>query len=148
MRRIAVHFWPVFWVMSRATSRKKALYVSLDASASGPRTAELRLSASTLTRTESWTIGAPARRAAAVEPPPVKERTSSPVRWSSRSPGGPATSDSAPSGRIFASTMSSTMRCATIAVLVAGLTTIGMPASSAQAAFSPRPHAGKLKALT
>ena len=40
------------------------------------------------------------------------------------------------------------MRCATSAVLVAGLATTGIPASSAHAAFSPRPHAGKLKALT
>ena len=40
------------------------------------------------------------------------------------------------------------MRCATIAVLVAGFTRTGIPARSAQAAFSPRPHAGKLNALT
>ncbi len=38
-------------------------------------------------------------------------------------------------------------RSVTIAVLVAGLTITGIPASSAAAAFSANPHAGKLKAL-
>ena len=40
------------------------------------------------------------------------------------------------------------MRCATSADAVAGLLSTGMPASSATAAFSARPQAGKLKALT
>ena len=38
-------------------------------------------------------------------------------------------------------------RCATIAELVAGLLSTGMPASSATAAFSAKPQAGKLNAL-
>ena len=39
------------------------------------------------------------------------------------------------------------IRWATIAELVAGLLSTGIPARSAVAAFSAKPHAGKLKAL-
>ncbi len=47
-----------------------------------------------------------------------------------------------------ASTKIFIIRYATSAVLVAGLEMTGMPASSAHAAFSASPQAGKLKAFT
>ena len=47
----------------------------------------------------------------------------------------------------MASTRISIIRCATMAELVAGLLTTGIPARSAAAAFSAMPQAGKLKAL-
>ena len=60
----------------------------------------------------------------------------------------PQTSWIAPSGTIPASTISSTIRAATMAVAVAGLVTSGTPPRIEQAAFSAKPQAGKLKALT
>jgi hypothetical protein len=55
--------------------------------------------------------------------------------------------DSEPAGKMLAATTSCSMRCASQAVDVAGLTTTGTPESSAGAAFSQSPQAGKLKAL-
>ena len=51
MRRTAVHFWPAFCVMSTCTLVTNCVNVSSSTSTSGPSTAELIESASTLTRT-------------------------------------------------------------------------------------------------
>ena len=51
-RRMAVHFWPAFCVMSRTTSLRNSSYMSLRGSTSGPSTAAFRLSASMLIRTD------------------------------------------------------------------------------------------------
>src|SRR5258708_35204094 len=53
----------------------------------------------------------------------------------------------APGGKIFAFTISSTIRCVSQAVGEAGFTTTGTPESNAGAAFSHSPQAGKLNAL-
>jgi len=50
-RRTAVHFLPVFWVISRTTSFRESLKASEPSAMSGPSTVAFRLSASTLTRT-------------------------------------------------------------------------------------------------
>ncbi len=144
---MAVHFCPAFCVMSRSTSFTKNSQVSDPGAASGPSTAALRLSASTFTRTE-WRITAGrARIFWPVSLEPVKATTSWGPRWSSRSPTPPTSSDSAPSGRTACASRISTIRWARIAEEVAGLVRTGTPASSATAAFSNRPQAGKLKAL-
>jgi hypothetical protein len=51
MRRMAVHFWPAFTVISRTTSRTKASKAAVPGAASGASSAALRLSASMLTGT-------------------------------------------------------------------------------------------------
>ncbi len=107
----------------------------------------MRLSASTFTRTEFSMTWRMERTCAPVALEPVKATTSNGPTCSSRSPEDPTSSDSAPSGSALASTRISIIRCATIAELVAGLLTTGIPASSAAAAFSAIPQAGKLKAL-
>ena len=89
-----------------------------------------------------------AARARPVSLEPVKASTSCPPRWVRRSPGAPVDERERAAREEPASTMSWTMRHVTSAVLVAGLATTGMPARRAHAAFSPRPQAGKLKALT
>ena len=73
---MAVHFCPAFCVMSRTTSFRNIAYVSEPGSASGPRTAALRLSASTLTRTELRITGGRTRILAPVSLEPVKATTS------------------------------------------------------------------------
>jgi hypothetical protein len=80
MRRTAVHFWPVFWVISFATSVRKRFKVSAPAATSGPSTAEFKLSASTFTCTLCCASASVLRSCAAVSPEPVKARTSCPVR--------------------------------------------------------------------
>ena len=145
---MAVHFWPAFCVTSRLTSRMNRSHVSEPGSTSGPSTAAFRLSASTFTLTELSSTDAPLRSFRPVVAEPVKARTSWPLTWSSTSPADPAIRLRVPAGRMPPSTMISTMRAATSAVDVAGLVTTGMPARRATAAFSPKPHAGKLKALT
>ena len=82
-----------------------------------------------------------------VSPEPVKASTSWAPSSAGRSRGAPTSICSAPSGRTFASTITCIARCAAIAVAVAGLESTGMPASSAAAAFSASPQAGKLNAL-
>ena len=82
-----------------------------------------------------------------MSPDPVNASTSCAPSSAGRSRGLPTRSESAPSGSTFASTTISMMRWATIAELVAGLLSTGIPASSAVAAFSAKPHAGKLNAL-
>jgi hypothetical protein len=144
---MAVHFWPAFWVMSRSTSFRKKSYVSDPGAASGPRMAALRLSASTLTRTE-WRITlAIDRILTPVSPEPVKATTSCGPRCSRTSPALPTRSESAPSGSTPFSTSSSVIRCATMAELVAGLLTTGTPARIATAAFSAKPQAGKVEGV-
>ena len=73
---MAVHFCPAFWVMSRTTSLRKSSYVSEPGSASAPSTAALRLSASTLTRTELRMTWGRTRIFAPVSLEPVKATTS------------------------------------------------------------------------
>jgi hypothetical protein len=144
---MAVHFCPAFCVMSRTTSLRNSSYMSLRGSTSGPSTAAFRLSASTLMRTEFRIRFGVDLKANPVSPEPVKASTSCPPRWESRSRTEPTRNESAPSGSSFFSAISSMIRCATIAELVAGLLSTGMPASSATAAFSAKPQAGKLNAL-
>ena len=146
-RRIAVHFCPALTVISRATSRTSRSNSAVPGAASGPRIAAFRLSASTFTRVELRSTAAWPRMRSAVSADPVKDTTSAPVTWSSRSPALPQTTESAPSGSTPAFTTSSTMRWVSHAVAVAGLASTGTPESSAGAAFSHSPHAGKLKAL-
>src|SRR6266436_3063527 len=82
-RRIAVHFWPAFCVMSRSTSFRKVSYMSPPGSASGPSTAAFKLSASTLTRAEARhadVLAVKARRAAELHAFPVGEDFRGPER--------------------------------------------------------------------
>ena len=65
-RRIAVHFWPVFCVMSRTMSARNSRPASLPRSTSGPRIAALSESASMLRRTPCSTIFACERSMRAV----------------------------------------------------------------------------------
>lgn len=147
MRRIAVHFWPDLTVISRTTSRTRRSKAGVPGVASGSSSALFRLSASMLART-AWRASAGwLRMTAAVSAEPVNESTSKGAKASSRPLELPQTMDSAPAGRMPASTTSCTMRCVSQAVAVAGFTTTARPDSSAGAAFSHRPQAGKLKAL-
>ena len=147
MRRIAVHFWPDFTVISRTTSRTSRLKASLPGASPGSNRALLRLSASMLARTERWATAAWARITPAVSAEPVNDTTSNGWSWSISPAELPAMTDSAPTGNTPASTTSWTMRCVSHAVAVAGLTMTGMPDNRAGAAFSHSPQAGKLKAL-
>jgi hypothetical protein len=147
MRRIAVHFWPDFTVISRTASRTSRLKASLPGPASGSSRAELRLSASMLTRAERWATAGCERITAPVSAEPVKDTTSKGWSWSISPFELPQITDRAPAGSTPASTTSRTMRCVSQAVEVAGLTITGTPDSNAGAAFSQRPQDGKLKAL-
>src|SRR5260370_12644058 len=78
---------------------------------------------------------------------PVNETMSSSRTWPNRSRAEPQIIEIAPSGKIAAFTISSTIRCVTQAVGEAGFTRIGTPDSTAGAAFSQRPQAAKLNTL-
>ena len=145
IRRVAVHFCPAFCVISVCTERMKASYVS--SSASGPSTVAFRLSASTFTGTPAFNTDPWLRIVNPVSALPVKAIASPHCTCSSRSPALPHTRLSTPSGRIPASTTMRTTASVSHAVAVAGFDTTGIPANSAHAAFSARPHAGKLNAL-
>ena len=148
-RRMAVHFWPDFTVISRATSftsRSSAAWVS-SAVAPGSSRAELTLSASMFTRTERCTTAGCERMTAAVSAEPVNDTTSNGCSWSINPAELPQMTFSAPAGQMPASTTSFTMRWVSQAVAVAGFTMTGTPDSSAGAAFSHRPQLGKLNAL-
>ncbi len=106
MRRIAVHFWPDFTVISRTTSRTSRLKASLPGAASGSSRAELRLSASMFTRTERCATAGCERITAPVSAEPVKETTSKPCSWSISPAELPQITDSAPAGSTPASTTS------------------------------------------
>jgi hypothetical protein len=147
MRRIAVHFCPLLTVISRTTSRTSRSKASVPGVASGSRSAELRLSASMLTRTERCATAACDRISAPVSAEPVKDTTSKGCSWSISPFELPQITDSAPAGSTPASTTSRTMRWVSQAVEVPGLTMTGTPESNAGAAFSHSPQAGKLKAL-
>ena len=75
-RRMAVHFWPAFAVISRATSRTKRSNSGVPGPASGPRIAAFRLSASMVKRTEFSTIAGWLRSFRPVSAEPVKVTTS------------------------------------------------------------------------
>ena len=145
MRRMAVHFWPDLIVSSRTTSRTSRPMAS--SSASGPRMALLTLSVSALKRTPSCLIFGWSRNEAAVSAEPVKDTRSRGSRASSMPAGRPQTIFRAPGGRILASMTSLTISWVSQAVAEAGLATTGTPESRAAAAFSHRPHDGKLNAL-
>ncbi len=83
----------------------------------------------------------------AVSAEPVKAITSWPVTLSVSSRAAPHRMPRAPAGSTPASITSLTICWASHAVAVAGLASTGTPESSATAAFSHRPHDGKLKAL-
>ena len=142
-----MHFWPDFCVISRATSLTSSSKAALPGVAPGISRAELTLSASMLTRTERSARAGWRRSSAAVSAEPVKLSPSKGCSASSSPAELPHTTLSAPAGSTPASITSCTMRCVSHAVAVAGLTTTGTPESSAGAAFSHRPHDGKLKAL-
>jgi hypothetical protein len=103
-RRMAVHFWPAFTLISFATSLTKRSNSGLSGVASGPRIEALSESCSAMKRTLSRTITGWLLSFAAVAAEPVKETTSWPVRCSNRSPSEPVTSCSAPLGSTFDST--------------------------------------------
>src|SRR5260370_3121862 len=84
---------------------------------------------------------------AAVSAEPVKETMSSSRTWPNKSRAEPQIMEIAPGGKIFAFTISSTIRCVSQAVGEAGFTTTGTPESNAGAAFSHRPQAGKLNSV-
>ena len=144
---MAVHFWPDFTVISRATSLASSSKASLPGASPGSSQALLRLSASMFTRTERCATAGCERITAAVSAEPVKLSTSKGCSASSRPAELPHTTDSAPGGSTPASTTSRTICCVSQAVAVAGFTTTGTPDSRAGAAFSHRPQPGKLKAL-
>ncbi len=100
-----------------------------------------------LARTERFATAACDRMTAAVSAEPVNDTTSNGSSASIRPAELPHTTDSAPGGSTPASITSFTMRCVSHAVEVAGFTITGTPESSAGAAFSHRPHDGKLNAL-
>ena len=146
-RRIAVHFWPLFTVISRTTSLTSRLKASPPSLAAGSSRALLRLSASMLQRTEAAATAGWLRMRRAVSAEPVKLTTSNGCNWSISPADEPQMTDRAPAGSTPAWTTSSTMRWVSQAVAVAGLTITGTPESRAGAAFSHRPQLGKLKAL-
>ena len=146
-RRMAVHFWPAFSVISRTTSFTRRSNRSVPGVQSGPRMAELMLSASMFTRMERRRTFAWDRMRAAVSAEPVKETMSSSRAWPNKSRAEPQTIEIAPGGKIPAFKMSSTILCVNQAVGEAGFTRTGTPDSSAGAAFSQSPQAGKLNAL-
>ena len=147
-RRIAVHFWPAFTVISVVRPFTKRSNSSVPGTASGPSAERLSESASAENRTEFRTIAGCARRVCAVDAEPVNATRSWPVRWSNMSPTEPATNCHVPSGSSPESTISSVSRAVRNAVGLAGLTTLGTPARNAGANFSSGPHTGKLNALT
>jgi hypothetical protein len=100
-----------------------------------------------LTRTECCATAACERTSAPVAAEPVNDTRSSGCSASSSPCALPHTTDKAPAGSTPASTTSFTICCASHAVAVAGFSTTGTPDSSAGAAFSHRPQAGKLNAL-
>jgi hypothetical protein len=75
-RRMAVHFWPDFTVISRATSLTSSSKASEPGAAPGSSSALFRLSASMLTRTERSATAEWRRISAAVSALPVKDSTS------------------------------------------------------------------------
>ena len=97
-RRIAVHFWPAFTVISRATSLTKRSNSSSSGDTSGARMAQFSESASALNGIEWRTMFGCTRSFAAVSADPVKVTTSDPSRQSSKSPVLPMTSCKLPSG--------------------------------------------------
>jgi len=84
---------------------------------------------------------------AAVSAEPVNDTTSNGSSWSINPAELPQMTEMEPAGKIPASTTSLTMRWVNQAVVVAGLTMTGTPDNRAGAAFSHKPHEGKLKAL-
>lgn len=98
MRRIAVHFWPAFAVISRATSLTNRSNSGSSGVTSGARIAQFSESASAVNGTELAIRLRFARSFAAVSAEPVNVTASNPLKRSSRSPVLPITSCSAPSG--------------------------------------------------
>ena len=146
-RRMAVHFWPAFCVISRAISLTNRSNSSSSGVTSGASTAQLSESASALNGTLCLTRLGVARSLAAVSAEPVKVTTSCPSTRSSRSPVPPMTSCSAPSGRMPDSLIRRTSFSVKKLVAVAGLPIQGMPARKVGANFSSKPQTGKLNAL-
>ena len=97
-RRMAVHFWPAFTVISRATSLMNRSNSGVSGVHSGARMAAFSESASALNGMLWRTMFGCTRSRAAVSALPVKVTTSWPFSWSSKSPVLPITSCSAPSG--------------------------------------------------
>src|SRR5690606_3401334 len=122
-------FCPAFAVISRCTSFTKASNSGVPGAASGPRMEALSESCSAMKRVAFWTRLRFMRSMAAVSAEPVKETTSWPESWSSRSPVPPTTNCTAPSGTSPDSTIMRKQASATHAVAEAGLTMAGMPAS-------------------
>ena len=146
-RRMAVHFWPDLTVISRATSFTNKSMASLPTASPGINSAELTLSASMFTRTDFFVTAGWERITAAVSAEPVNDTTSKGSSWSIKPAELPQMTEIAPAGKMPASTTSLTMRWVSHAVVVAGLTMTGTPDNSAGAAFSHKPHEGKLNAL-
>ena len=73
---MAVHFWPAFTVISRATSWTNRSNSGVPGAASGPRIEEFSESVSATKRTEWRTTAGCVRSFAAVDAEPVKDTTS------------------------------------------------------------------------
>ena len=144
---MAVHFWPAFCVISRATSLTNRSNSSSSGVTSGARMAQFSESASALKGMLLATRLGVTRSLAAVSAEPVKVTASRTSSRFIRSPVPPMTSCSAPSGRMPESLTRRTSFSVRKLVAVAGLPMQGMPARKVGANFSSRPHTGKLKAL-
>ena len=105
-RRVAVHFCPAFAVISRCASVTKRSNSGDPSPASAPRIDAFRLSCSAVNRVPARSRRGFERNVNAVSADPVNATTSCPPSRSSMSPREPATSCTAPSGRMPDSTTS------------------------------------------
>ena len=146
-RRIAVHFWPAFTVISATTPFTNSSSSGSSAVTSGPRIEQLSESASTPRATPPCSTCGWFRSSPAVCAEPVKATESWTLSSSSSPWGLPASSWSDPSGRIPDSMIRRTTSSVRYAVWLAGFTMLGSPERNAGASFSSIPQTGKLKAL-
>ena len=147
-RRIAVHFCPVFEVISTTSCFTYASNSGVPATASVPSTEALIESVSLVNRTPPVCTESFARSFSAVDAEPVKATRSPRRRWSNRSGTLPDTSCSDPVGQQARLDEDAHERLGE----VAGRASRASRASARRrgtpgANFSSDPHTGKLKAL-
>ena len=147
MRRIAVHFWPAFTVISLRTSFIKISHSGISGVTSSPKTIQFKLSASMLKGTHSSSMRFCDFSISPVVAEPVNVITSCMVTCCNRSPALPQINCNAPSGKILEAAISFTTASVTYEVSDAGFTIAGTPANKFTAIFSSMPHTGKLNAL-
>ncbi len=146
-RRIAVHFWPHFTVISFRTSFIKRSNSSVPGTASSPKTEAFKLSASIVNGTASSIILLCAFSIRPVVAEPVNVTTSCDSTLSRIVLAEPVINCNAPSGKILEAIISRTTASVKNEVFVAGFTTAGTPAIQFTAHFSNIPQTGKLKAF-